>query len=147
MRNSLHGAAVRTHQNSVRSRLDEMKPSPAKVLMRSEPVRTGQNDDGKAEILALIEEARIAARLSQKEMQITAGANKGAYSEALNGERGNYAVQWLWAQPDAFWIEFIRLVQERKGLTPETRRTVQAQRIGELVSLLVAGLQDREESA
>lgn len=119
MGNTMNGAALRTHQNSVRPSLDTVKPSAAKVLLSSEPVRTEQNDAGKAEILALIDEARIAARLSDKEMQIASGAPKGQYSEAASGTRGNYAVQWLWAQPPVFWVEFIRLAQIAKGITQD----------------------------
>ncbi len=143
-------SALRTHQNSVRSSLDVGKPVAAKVLVSSEPVRTEPNDEIKAEILALIDEARVKSGLSHKEMQIAAGAAKSAYSEAANGERGNYAVQWLWAQPVSFWVEFIRLVQVAKGITPDTEAAHRREQINEtadalferLISRLSSGKQD-----
>lgn len=108
--------------------------------MDSEAIRIDQNLTHKAEFLALVDQARILAGLSVKEMAINAAVPEGPFSEAFRGVRGNLAVHWLDRQPQAFWIQFIRIVSERQGLSPETQARVQITRIKELVGLLVEGL-------
>lgn len=134
---SLGAAAVRTHQKTLRESLDDVRPKAAKILTSSEPVKTAQNVDDKAAFLALIDEARIRAGMSQKEMSINAAANEGAFSEALAGARGNFAAHWLDRQPKPFRQAFHKLLGLRWGIDEASEADIEAERIGELVALLI----------
>jgi hypothetical protein len=137
MASSMGAAAVRTQHKTLRESLDDVRPKAAKILTTSEPVRTVQNDHEKLAFLALIDEARIRAGLSQKAMAITAAVNEGAFSEALKGARGNFAAHWLDGQPQAFRQAFHKLLGLRWGIDEASESDIEAERIGELVSLLI----------
>jgi hypothetical protein len=137
MASSMGAAAVRTQHKTLRESLDDVRPKAAKILTPSEPVRTVQNNDDKGAFLALIDEARIRAGLSQKEMSINAVVNEGAFSEALKGARGNFAAHWLDRQPKSFRQAFHKLLGLRWGIDEATESEIEAERIGELVSLLI----------
>jgi hypothetical protein len=137
MASSMGAAAVRTQHKTLRESLDDVRPKAAKILTTSEPVRTVQNSNEKLAFLALIDEARIRAGLSQKEMAITAAVNEGAFSEALKGSRGNFAAHWLDAQPQSFRAAFHKLLGMRWGLDQAAEADIDAERIGALVALLV----------
>lgn len=127
----------RPHQKSRLSDSDVPRPKAAKILIDSETVRDAQNLGAKAEFLALVDEARIRAGLSKKEMAINAAVPDGAFSEALSGTRGNFAIHWLDRQPQSFWLTFHKITAERYHLTPESASDIEADRIGELVALLI----------
>jgi hypothetical protein len=129
--------AVRTHQKTLRESLDDVRGKAAKVLIDSDPVRTPANYVEKAAFLSLVDEARIRAGLSQKEMSITAAVSEGAFSEALKGTRGNFAIHWLANQPPSFWAAFLKILAQRFHLTEESKADLDAERIGELVGLLI----------
>lgn len=134
---SMGATALRTPQKTLRESLDDVRPRAAKILTTSEPVRTVQNSSDKAAFLALIDEARIRAGLSQKEMSLNASVNEGAFSEALKGARGNFAAHWLDTQPVEFRAAFHKLLAIRWGLDENTDAHIDADRIGELVALLI----------
>jgi transcriptional regulator with XRE-family HTH domain len=117
--------------------LDDVRGRAAKILPGSDPTRSEQNPDEKAAFLALIDEARIRAGLSQKEMAMTAAVSEGVFSEALKGQRGNFAIHWLATQPAPFWAAFLKILARRFDITPEREIDLAADRIGELVALLV----------
>lgn len=130
-------AKARTHQKAVLESLDALKARAVPVLNDSERVKIDQNLSHKPELLALVDEARIRAGMSQKEMAINAGVPEGPFSEALRGVRGNFAIHWLDRQPDVFWLAFHRITADRYGITPQKQDEVWADRIGELVTLLI----------
>ena len=134
---SIGATALRTQQKTLRESLDDVRPKAAKILTTSEPVRTAQNSNEKQAFLALIDEARIRAGLSQKEMSLNACVQEGAFSEALKGARGNFAAHWLDTQPVSFRAALHKLLAIRWGLGQETQAHIEAERIGELVSLLI----------
>lgn len=111
------------------TQLDSIKPRPAKALINVDPHKN-------PEILRLIGEALRRVGLSQKEAAINAGVKEQQFSAALLGQ-GNFGAMWLWAQPDTFWREFLGLIEQSRGLTPEASRAMKAARIAELVRLLV----------
>jgi hypothetical protein len=138
MPSSLNGASRSTHPNSVGTALDRVKGRAAKVGITSEPLPIGPNSEDKAAFLALIDEARIRAGLSQKEMAISANVDQGTFSEALSGQgRINFAAHWLHNQCDGFWTAFAKIVLEKRGLDQDRVEELTAQRIGELVTLLI----------
>ena len=127
-----------THANSVGQSLHGVKGRAAKVGLSSTPMPTESNPDDKAAFLSLIDEARIRAGLSQKEMAISANVDAGTFSAALSGQgRVNFAAHWLHGQPDAFWSAFSKIVLERRGIDQARADELTADRIGELVSLLI----------
>jgi hypothetical protein len=131
-------AALPTHSNSLGRSLDAVKGRAARVGLTRHPVPTESNDADKAAFLALIDEARIRAGLSQKEMAISANVDAGTFSSALSGQgRVNFAAHWLHNQPDAFWSAFAKIVLERRGIDEARADELTADRIGELVTLLI----------
>lgn len=137
MGRSFATAEVRTHPNPVRVGLDDVRGKDAKIRMDSEPVRIDPNLTDKAAFLAFVDEVRMRARMSVKEMAINAGVPESQLSEALSGTRGNFAGHWLWAQPDKFQSEFNELLMLKKGISKENRAKIRASQIGQLVALLV----------
>lgn len=137
MASTLAKAEHRSHPNTHRADLDAIRAGSANLRMDSDRVRIDPNQDDKAEFLAVCEEARIKCGLSKKEMAITARVTESTFNEAWSGKRGNVAIQWLWSQGDGYMATLIELVAERRGLSAENNRAVRAERIGELVRLLV----------
>jgi hypothetical protein len=138
MRSSVAVPPVPTHSNSVGQALANVKGRAARVGLASHPVPTESNLDDKAAFLSLIDEARIRAGLSQKEMAICANVDAGTFSVALSGQgRVNFAAHWLNGQPDAFWAAFSKIVLERRGIDQQRADDLTADRIGELVTLLI----------
>jgi hypothetical protein len=106
--------------------------------MSSDVVPTDPTPDDKGAFLALIDEARIRAGVTKKEMQICSGVDKGTFYEAMSGQgRSNFAAHWLHNQPDKFWASFADLVLERRGIDKARVDELTADRIGELVTLLI----------
>lgn len=144
MAHTLPAPAHRKPPKNFRTGLDGVRATKSNLRIDSDPdlidsdtIRNAQMDTLKAEILGLIDETRSSVQLSRETMAREAGCPASALSEALNGHRGNFAVQWLWAQDDAFLNEWIEKMQAKRGLTPESKLATKAARIGELVRLLV----------
>jgi hypothetical protein len=134
----MSGPATRTHQKARLTVSDVPRPAPAKIRPGSDGVRFDQIPAEKAAFLALVDEARIRAGLSVKEMAINAGnVPYGQFSEALSGTRGNFAVHWLDGQPAAFWLAWNAITNERYGLSPKAANDIYAEQIGQLVTLLL----------
>jgi len=111
------------------SQLDSIKTRPAKALIDVDPRRN-------PEILRLIGQALRETDVSQKEAALNAGVKEQQFSAALNGQ-GNFGATWLWAQPDRFLLRLVTLVMEARGLTHEAAQKARAERIAELVRLLL----------
>jgi hypothetical protein len=140
MRATVAASAVRTHQKPVPSGLDDVTGKAGKVRMGSDDIRTDQNGpelDEDSALLALLDQARIRAGMSWKEMQINARVPKGQWSEAYNGVRGNFAWLWVMRQPKKYQEALRKIVDRHFNLTTESRIEADADRISELVGLLV----------
>lgn len=88
------------------------------------------------EMLALVRQAMNETGLKQQAAAAAAGVKESQFSSALNGS-GNFAVTWLWAQSDEFLLRFVELLIAARRLTPESARAARAERVGELVRLLL----------
>ena len=89
-----------------------------------------------SEVLGLIRQTCAETGLKHQAAAAAARVKESQFSAALNG-RGNFAVTWLWAQPDAFLLRFVELLTTARGLTADSSRKQRAARIGELVTLLI----------
>jgi len=95
-------------------------------------------DGDKAGYLALIDEARIRSGMSVKEMAIEANVDMATFAAALKGtSRQNFAAHWLAAQPTKWWMAFHKITADRYGLSPRVEQETFAERVGELVTLLL----------
>ena len=88
-----------------------------------------------SDVLPIIRRVHAELGLKQEAAAALAHVKPSQYSTAINGT-GNFAVTWLWAQDNTFWLRFFELVMEHRGLTPENKRAQRAFRIAELVKLL-----------
>lgn len=133
MPSTLTARATRTHANPDRASLDEIRAG--KANLRIDAKNLG-NAPGIESIRPLVREAMRRAGLSQKAFAIDAGITESVLSEALSGAR-HLSVDWLWSQGDLFVAELIKLVSERRNLTEQTQRSLRAERVAELVRLLL----------
>lgn len=121
--------------------MESLRGKAAKVGMDRDRLPTTPKpsiNPNKASFLALIDEARIRAGETIKEMAGNAGTDTGSFSEAMSGQgRINFAAHWLDGQSDAWWMAFIKIVCEKRGLDATRQREITAERIGELVCLLI----------
>jgi hypothetical protein len=117
----------------LRTQLNSVRGHSVKVSEPSQGMRTNAN---RAEFLRLIRLSMKDAGMSQKEMAINAGCTESQLADGLNGVR-NFSADWLWEQPNSFWLKLRDHVDAAKGLTVENRRALAAERIGELVKLLI----------
>ncbi len=126
MASTVSERSLRNQSNGLRARLDEVRATsqpPAKVSER-------------ADLLGLIRSAAADCNLSQKALAINAGCSESELSDGLSGRR-NFAAAWIWSQPDTFLLRFVELMTEARGLTPAAVREVRANRIAELIRLLL----------
>lgn len=86
--------------------------------------------------VSLVFEAIAAIGMSDKEAAYTMAMDPAQLSR-VKSRQARLPLDALWRMPDAFWLEFHRLVGEAKGLTPENARAVKVNRIAELVRLLL----------
>jgi len=100
------------------------------------PIDAAGRTESRDEFVSLIRDAMKHAGMSQKEFALNAGAKESAVADGFNGVR-NFAADWLWNQPDRFWLGLRDRIEAAKGLTAEHAREVRAARIGELVKLLL----------
>lgn len=143
MTTKVAGASVRTQSNSlrsdsgdIRSRLDGIRTRSAKAGIDANRASSSADAEDRAECLSLIREALKRSGMSQKEMAINARCSESQLADGLNGVR-NFSVDWLWTQPNKFWLELRELTDQAKQLTPENKAAARAERIGELVRLLL----------
>lgn len=126
MSSSLKAAQARTHANVLQGDLQDLRAGSHNARMTVNPS-------------VARESARVAmdrTGLSQKAMAITAGIPESVLSDALNGRGRNLETDWLLAQSGQFIAIWLAEVQQRLGLTPDSRAALRAARIGELVRLL-----------
>ena len=79
-----------------------------------------------------------AVDLSQKVFAAEAKQTESVISEALSGTR-HLSGEWLYAQSDQFLIALVELIERTRGLTAISKASRRAERIGELVRLLIEG--------
>lgn len=110
---------------------------PRAARMSQESLRTDSQaprNDAKQEFLGAINEIRSRRGLSVEAMAVLAGVPVSTMSDALAGkDNRNFAGHWLIAQGDDFAAD----VMEALGVTAQSRIAADAQRIGELVALLI----------
>ena len=88
--------------------------------------------------LALVDEARIRAGMSVKEMAIEANVDVATFAAALKGtSRQNFAAHWLHTQPTKYKLAYQAITADRYGLSVQREHEAWAERIGELVTLLL----------
>ena len=97
---------------------------------------TSDQFDASEAALSVVFESLAAIGMSDKEAAYTMAMDPAQLSRVKTGQ-GRMPLDALWRLPDAFWFEFRRRVDEAKGLSAEHSRTVKAQRISELIRLLV----------
>jgi len=126
---TLRSTDVRTQLNSIRGRS-------AKARIDANRTEPSGRIESREEFLSLIRGAMKDAGMSQKEFALNAGAVESSVADGFNGVR-NFAADWLWNQPPAFWLALRDRIEAAKGLTADREREVKAARIGELVRLLL----------
>lgn len=121
MRHSIDQAPLRTQLDSVRT--------------PSQPLRTSANREHP--ILVILRRAHSETSTKQEGAAAAAEVPPSQYGDGLNGAPSrNYAVTWLWAQSDLLLLRFVELLLEARGLTPDNKKAVRANRIIELMRLL-----------
>lgn len=134
MSSSVPDHDARTQPNTLRARLDAIRPGSVKA-------RIDPNSDQQKEILAVIKRTKSELQLSGKEMALSAGCAESELSDALNGkDNRRFDAEWLWRQSDMFLLKFIENLMEERKLTPEHAKEVRRRRIVELVDLLTKEL-------
>jgi hypothetical protein len=97
--------------------------------------------------LALIDEARVACGMSQKEMALSAGVNEGQFSLALRGTQGkNFDPRWLDDQPMTYRIALAKVISKKFGVSRDTQRAIVMRRVFAAIDELVALTMDTEVS-
>lgn len=130
MRSTIPTPAPRTHANALRRTLDEVRAT------SQPPAKVSEVSAERHIPLGLIRAAATDCELSQKALALNAGCTESEMSDALAGRR-NFALAWIWAQDDAFLLRFLELAMQARGLTPDAQKAVRAERIAELVRLLL----------
>ncbi|HXI99499.1 MAG TPA: helix-turn-helix transcriptional regulator [Gemmatimonadaceae bacterium] len=126
---TLPNEPLRTPLNSLRCR-------PAKARIDANSSAGIERSETRREFVSLIRRAMKSADMSQKAFALNAGIPESVLSDGFNGVR-NFSADWLWFQPNAFWIELRNEIDTAKGLTTDNARAIRAERIGELVRLLI----------
>lgn len=94
--------------------------------------------DAKAEYLSAINETRARLGKSIEAMALDADCPTSSMSDALAGKDGrNFAGHWLTAQGEDFEATFNRVMDERRGTTPEAKRLRIARELGEIVRRVI----------
>lgn len=75
--------------------------------------------------------------LTQQQFADAAGCPESTFSDALNQRGRNLETDWILAQTPAFILAFWQSVERQRGLTSAARQAVKAERIAELVRLIV----------
>lgn len=127
MPSTLTNGAVRMQPESFRS--DSL---PARTV--SQPMRI----TAKSEFLQVVNEVKSRLGYSLELMAANAECPVSSMGDALAGkDNRNFAGHWLIAQGNEFIDLYNRLIDERRGLTPESRKANLARQLGEMVRLLV----------
>jgi hypothetical protein len=135
---SLPKSAPRTHVESLRSDSHVSVPALDDLRAVSHMVRI----DAKPEFLSAINEARTRLGLTVEKMAATVGCSLSQMSDALAGKVGrNFAGHWLLALGDDFTDVFNRIIEERRGHTPQAKRARKARNLAELVRRAVEDLE------
>jgi hypothetical protein len=110
------GAVVRSHANTRRASLDDVRAGAANVRMAAKDLENAP------EYRELVREAMRRSGLSQKAFAIDAGQTESVISEALHAKRA-FDVQWIWRQTSAAFRRALREAEdESMGLDPRSQR-------------------------
>lgn len=136
MPSSLAKRVPTTERNTVATRLPLIGavPQPAATGLQSHA--TDDAIDSNSE-LEPIKAALAQAGLSQKFFAHQAKADEPQVSRVLTGQAKSGLWGWLWKQDVRFWVPFLQILAVAKGITHECEADVDAERIGELVTLLL----------
>src|ERR1051326_6814701 len=133
MQASLPVEPERMQANPHRGPLDGLRAGKANLRIDA---KTVENIQEKGDVRQIARDAMRAIGLSQKAFAINAGQTESVISEALSGTR-NLAVEWVYAQEDAYLVEFIDGMERARQLTEEAKGSLRADRIAELVRLIL----------
>lgn len=125
MSNSVNGAALRTHEKSLRDRLSDVAPKAARVRTaeRNDEIAPQKRRGG-----AIVREALRTADVSLEAFRIDAGQkSNGVVSEALSDQTARHTpLEWVLSQTDqGFRVAFLELLQAEWGLAPERQHDVE----------------------
>lgn len=130
MASSIAGSAARTPPNTVRARLDDIRPNGRSV--RIDP-------NASVGIRGLVRRVMAETGLSQKAFAADAGCTASELSDALHGkENRRFEAEWIYRQNALFLQRFLEALAEERAITPENTRAAARRRIVELIDLLLA---------
>ena|ERR1041385_454590 len=138
MARSLPPASASTQPDSLRNGSQSRTDQLAAIRTPDRPLRMTAKTD-RATTCALVRQCMAETGLTQKAMAINAEISEAVLSDALapHGTR-NLAAEWLFDQEDAFLLALVEKLMRARGLTPASKREVAAERISELVKLLIS---------
>lgn len=118
---------------------DSLRPKPAKAVIDRNSPDDIEGFEPNAECVSLVFECIAAAGLSDKEAAYTMAMTPANLSRIKSGQQ-RLPFDALWRLPARFWSEFQERVGEEKGLTERHLLKVRAERVAELVKLLLEGV-------
>lgn len=128
MGRSIAAGEDRTQPNSLRRRLDDIRPNGLSVRIDPNPVG----------MRALVRRVMAESGTSQKAFALTAGCTESELSDALNGkENRRFEADWIYRQDALFLQRFLNAMAEERAITQQNTRTVARKRIVELIELLL----------
>lgn len=86
--------------------------------------------------VSLFFETLAAIGMSDKEAAYTMAMDPAQLSRVKSGQ-ARLPFDAIWRLPNRFWVTFRGRIDEARGINPATEKEVFAQRLGELVTLLV----------
>ncbi len=130
-------ASALTHGKTLRSGSQSAQAALAGLRAGDRCARMSAKTD-RATVVSLLRAVLTDTGTSQKVLAVNAEVPESVISDALNpqGQR-HFALEWLCDQDDAVVLAFVQELMRARGLTPASKREVVAERIGELVRLLI----------
>lgn len=133
MPRSLSDPLVRTLAKPHRADLTDLRAGKANLRIDANSL---ENAEQKRGFLQLVRDAMREADLSQKAFAVDAQQSESVISEALSGGR-HLSADWLYAQNDGFLLALMKGIERARHLTPESKAALRANRISELIRLLL----------
>lgn len=90
-----------------------------------------------ADAVSLVLESIAAAGLSDKAACIEMRFDPSQFSKVKQGQ-ARLPLDAVWRLPDAFWSDFAERVKRARGICEASQRSQRAERIGELIRLLLS---------
>lgn len=112
----------------------DRRPAKASIAINS-PEITGA-DVVRGEAVSLVFEAIAAIGMSEKEAAYTMAIDPATLSR-VKSQQARLSIDALFRMPDRFWFAFWDRLRDARGLSRERERAQRAERIGELVRLLI----------